>query len=273
MTNTQKRVVSGLTLIALVGLSLFLGTSAVLILILIIGMICVDEVFCHFLGLKRNAIMYFVNQATFALPFIYFNFFNFSPGLMSVFVNAGMVLNFLLIFYVFKMKMQSDIMATISKQYNYTVGCFFLLPLMSLASLLHYGKWHYLVSILLFVNFGMDIGAWFVGRKFGKRKLWPSVSPNKTIEGLLGGIFFSATLGGLLWWAFFDKFSIIYPILFGCIGALSQLGDLVESKLKRQSHIKDSSNLIPGHGGFYDRVDSLVFVSPFFATMLRYIYF
>lgn len=273
MTNTQTRIASGLVLTAIVGACAYYGTAALLSLILIVGAICIDEVFCNFLQKKRFSTSYFLTQALFIIPFGYFNFIGFTPGLSSIFVNAGVVLNILLGYYVFKVKMDSKIMDVIREQFSFLVGPFFLTSLMSLSALLHYGKWAYLIWTLLLVNFGMDIGAWLFGRNFGKTKLWPSVSPNKTVEGLFGGIFFSATIGTFLWWIFFDKFSYYSIPLFGILGALSQLGDLVESKLKRQCDIKDSSALIPGHGGFYDRVDSLVFLSPFFATALRYIYF
>lgn len=108
-----------------------------------------------------------------------------------------------------------------------------------------------------------DSGAYFIGRAFGKRKLSPRLSPKKTWEGYLGGVVFG-TLGAVglayLWqiWAG-SEFSITY-LQAGMLGLLlstiTTLGDLGESMIKRQSGVKDSSNLIPGHGGVFDRIDS-----------------
>ncbi|RFA37741.1 phosphatidate cytidylyltransferase [Virgibacillus dokdonensis] len=108
-----------------------------------------------------------------------------------------------------------------------------------------------------------DTGAYFVGRAFGKRKLWPKISPNKTIEGALGGILLAIIVSII--------FQIVHPIgdsLVGMIGVaiiasvFGQIGDLVESAFKRHFGVKDSGNVLPGHGGILDRFDSLLFVLP-----------
>lgn len=134
-------------------------------------------------------------------------------------------------------------------------------------------NWKILVGLVLFVNFGMDTGAWLIGKNFGKHKLWKTVSPSKTLEGLFGGVFFSALLGSLYWHFFLNSFNWALPLIFGGLGVFSQVGDLVQSKVKRQFSIKDSSALIPGHGGVYDRVDSLMFVTPMFLVLFKYFYF
>ncbi len=108
-----------------------------------------------------------------------------------------------------------------------------------------------------------DSGAYFIGRAIGKHKLWPRISPKKTWEGLFGGMLVG-TLGaviltpllidGAFWWQ-----GAIIGILVGIVGPL---GDLSESLFKRQVDAKDSSKLIPGHGGFFDRIDSFIFAGP-----------
>lgn len=115
----------------------------------------------------------------------------------------------------------------------------------------------------LFIIWTTDSGAYLVGRKLGKRKLWPEISPNKTIEGALGG-----TISAIV-------VSIVYVLLTGMdiglawiavvtilISVFGQIGDLVESALKRHYNVKDSGNILPGHGGILDRFDSLLFVCP-----------
>ena len=122
------------------------------------------------------------------------------------------------------------------------------------------------VLLALFIVWATDSGAYLVGSQFGKRKLMPTVSPNKTVEGSLGGIL-SAVVVTVLFMiidrsvagghGFFAM--IFFTILFSIAG---QFGDLVESAIKRHFGVKDSGKFIPGHGGVLDRFDSLIFVFP-----------
>lgn len=127
----------------------------------------------------------------------------------------------------------------------------------------------YLVYALLVVWF-TDSGAYFTGRKFGKRKLWPEISPNKTIEGFIGGILY-AIAAALVFNYFVDLDHPIYIIIIVTIIAsvFGQMGDLVESALKRHFNVKDSGNVLPGHGGILDRFDSILFVMP----LLHFLHF
>ena len=108
-----------------------------------------------------------------------------------------------------------------------------------------------------------DSSAYFVGKSFGKHKLFPRISPKKSWEGAIGG-FFGAILGFYLSAYFLiPHFPIFYAVICGIIvGTLGQTGDLAESLLKRESGVKDSSSLIPGHGGILDRFDSILFAMP-----------
>jgi len=106
------------------------------------------------------------------------------------------------------------------------------------------------------VTWGTDIGAYFGGRRFGKRKLAPSVSPNKTVEGLYGGMAAATLFAGA--WALatgLGKPILSFPPLFAIA---AQMGDLFESWMKRRAGIKDSGTWLPGHGGVLDRLDGLV---------------
>ncbi|MDH6364954.1 phosphatidate cytidylyltransferase [Enterococcus sp. PF1-24] len=123
------------------------------------------------------------------------------------------------------------------------------------------------VLLALFIVWATDIGAYMVGRKFGKHKLLPSVSPNKTIEGSLGGIL-SAVVVALIFILIYPSkeyfgYSTIVMLLFTVVFSIvGQFGDLVESSIKRHYEVKDSGNILPGHGGILDRFDSLLFVFP-----------
>ncbi len=124
---------------------------------------------------------------------------------------------------------------------------------------------HGFITTLLIIacTWATDTGAYFTGKAIGKRKLWPSISPNKTIEGALGGVISSIIVALIIGIVSPIPLTIVQTIVLGMIIAVvGQLGDLVESALKRAMDIKDSGNIIPGHGGVLDRFDSLIYVFP-----------
>lgn len=131
----------------------------------------------------------------------------------------------------------------------------------------------YVILIPFIVAFMSDAGAYFVGLRFGKHKLAPVVSPNKTIEGVFGGLA-GAMIGMLIYTIILDlplKLDVNYGIalLYGLIGSgVGCFGDLCFSVIKRQTGIKDYGNLIPGHGGVLDRFDSLTMVAPLMEALL-----
>ena len=130
----------------------------------------------------------------------------------------------------------------------------------------------YMVLIPFVVAFLSDAGAYFVGKRFGKHKLSPVVSPNKTLEGSLGGIA-AAMLGMLIYGIvlhFLDfRVNYLLALLYGLLGSIvGSFGDLCFSVIKRQTGLKDYGNLIPGHGGVLDRFDSMVLVAPLMEALL-----
>ncbi|MEI7429553.1 MAG: CDP-archaeol synthase, partial [Betaproteobacteria bacterium] len=113
-----------------------------------------------------------------------------------------------------------------------------------------------------------DIAAYFFGRTFGRHKLAPSISPGKTWEGACGGALAVIVYGFILQYKLPDIFSnhpVLLFFLLAFLSALSIIGDLFESLLKRQAGLKDSSNVLPGHGGVLDRIDSLTSTLPLVA--------
>ena len=142
-----------------------------------------------------------------------------------------------------------------------------LLFIPSLASIIliynSYGQFALLSFFLILWT--ADSGAYFVGSKIGKRKLAPKVSPGKSIEGLLGGIFSVVMLSIILLMSDLLPFdSFLFVFISAVTGIISVFGDLFESIIKRVASAKDSSNLLPGHGGFLDRFDSLFAAAPIY---------
>ncbi|HEX5217002.1 MAG TPA: phosphatidate cytidylyltransferase [Vicinamibacterales bacterium] len=117
-----------------------------------------------------------------------------------------------------------------------------------------------------------DSAQFYSGRAFGRRKLAPAVSPAKTVEGAIGGLIVVAVAGALLGMALLPA---VHPLVAAALAELLALfgiaGDLFESLLKRSAGVKDSSHLIPGHGGVLDRIDSHLFAAPIFYLFLRYV--
>jgi phosphatidate cytidylyltransferase len=120
------------------------------------------------------------------------------------------------------------------------------------------------IFFLFFVIFAGDTGAYYAGHRWGRHKLWPAVSPGKTVEGAVGGLLSSlltALLVGKLLLSLDESGSFLLSL--GLVIALvGQLGDLMESMIKRVSQVKDASSILPGHGGLLDRLDSLIIAFP-----------
>ena len=156
----------------------------------------------------------------------------------------------------------------------YMAGAIVPFLLSSLIRILAMTTGRYVVLVPFLVAFLSDGGAYFAGLKFGKHKLAPVVSPNKTIEGAVGGLV--AAMAGMLVYAIildlgFPQFRVNYgmAILYGLVGSVAGVfGDLCFSIIKRQTGIKDYGNLIPGHGGVLDRFDSLMMVAPLMEALL-----
>ncbi|MZP30569.1 phosphatidate cytidylyltransferase [Heliobacterium undosum] len=128
------------------------------------------------------------------------------------------------------------------------------------------------VLIAFFLTWATDTGAYFAGRSLGKRPLAARVSPKKTLEGSLGGLLAAALVGVILGPRWFPATSWVIWLPFSLVvSALGQLGDLAESALKRIAGVKDSGNLIPGHGGVLDRFDSILWTAPATYYFLRFI--
>ena len=129
----------------------------------------------------------------------------------------------------------------------------------------------HLLGYFFLVLFGSDIGAYFAGSAFGKHKLAPTISPGKTVEGLIGGLLLASGCAAIASLSFFPElpfqWSIPLAVILAVVGVL---GDLAESAMKRGSKTKDAASILPGHGGFLDRLDSLLFGAPILYYFARF---
>lgn len=157
--------------------------------------------------------------------------------------------------------------------YNNTLNVWGLLLLVA-AVVAIFSLWEHSAWWLMYVFalvWGADSGAYFAGRKFGKHKLAPSVSPNKSIEGLLGGLLLSVIIIVAVAFSILNLTGMALAnfIVLSLITVLASVqGDLFESMVKRRAGIKDSGTILPGHGGVLDRIDSLLAAAPIFALGL-----
>ena len=153
-------------------------------------------------------------------------------------------------------------------------GLFLLAPMASALAMLH-SQERSLVLLLLFVIWASDIGAYFSGKHFGRKKLCPEVSPNKTFEGLYGGVLLAQVVAVTYTLIAIQEPKmndfLVFCFLALVVSLLSVLGDLFESALKRVNNQKDSGNILPGHGGLLDRIDSLTASAPIFLMLVVFV--
>ena len=129
----------------------------------------------------------------------------------------------------------------------------------------------HLLSFFFLVLMGADAGAYYIGRALGKRKLAPSISPGKTWEGAIGGLVAALAMAALSHFWFFRELPLKYALAAAAVMTLvGVFGDLAESALKRGAGAKDAANILPGHGGILDRLDSLLFNAPLIYYFARF---
>lgn len=270
MNETLKRALSGaIYVLLLLGCILYskkgegIGLSILFGLFLIIG---VYE-FC-----KMCTLNYYISiplAATF-----YYLCWNQSQNIIlkTSLVSISIIISIKLLFYLFNP--QKSNFKTITR-YFLLIG-YIIIPFI-IINYITMGKYGYnpkiLISILILIWVN-DTFAYLVGKNFGKRKLFPSVSPKKTIEGFVGGILFTI-FSSIILSKFYIESNILYIwiIIALIVGIFSTLGDLIESKLKRTAGIKDTGKIMPGHGGILDRLDSILFVVPFINLFYLILYY
>ena len=264
MTNLLKRATSGFIYAVLFITAILYSKESYIVLISLFGFISIRE----FLNLLKfnNIIIYILFVGLIYLPF--------SSLDSSVLIDVLLVLSIsgsiqlLVNLFIKKKNYPSNTIQKIDISIRYLLLSFAFLLLLPFIN----GGYEVsvILSLIIFIWVN-DSFAFFVGKNLGKRKLFESVSPKKTIEGFLGGVFFTLITAFLVSY-FCDFLSLTNLLVISLIASiLGTIGDLVESKFKRQANTKDSGTIMPGHGGILDRLDSLLFVAPFVYLYIHYL--
>tara|TARA_B100000575_G_C23109400_1_gene640683 strand:- start:678 stop:1505 length:828 start_codon:yes stop_codon:yes gene_type:complete len=267
-----KRSVSGVLFASILILAAQ-NRLSFLVLVFIFGLISLKEF--NTLIEQKNPLSYLI----FIFLFITFGFLDLlleSPTLIDeVSQIIHVVCIFVLLFLTRDLFSSKSLPKLLTNRYintTFYISCgFIFLILISLSSGAYSSSTIIGMFILIWTN---DSFAYIIGSNFGRQKLFESVSPKKTVEGFLGGLFFSTVVGYLLF-KFADNLEFSnWLIISVIVSVFGTIGDLIESKYKRQANVKDSGNLLPGHGGLLDRMDSAIFIAPFiylFIKILNYV--
>ena len=265
MKEVLRRLLTGVLYVLLLLSAVFLSSDAYDFLFMIFGLACLYE-YKRLVRLKG----YYIFLAYLILWWV-FIYLTRDPLLIQLLLLLTLVIDAGLIIYLYSKKNQ-----VFSHIQKFLIGLFYLGGGFIFLTMIPYKDQFFAkyliigIFLMIWVN---DSFAYLVGKNLGRNKLFPSVSPKKTIEGSLGGLFFtliSAFALGRYAPVLNTQQCVILALVLVLTGSL---GDLIESKLKRAAGIKDSGAILPGHGGMLDRLDSLVFAAPFaYLTLILFSY-
>ena len=272
MKELLNRTISGIVYASLFLLSLE-SKIAFISLIFVFGIICNIE-FSRLVNQKRT-----ISHIIFTCLYVYFTYFEYTLISNSFFNESKEILLvfsiFVLIFLIRDLFVKKNLPRFLSK--NYIASTFYLSSSFVFIALIpielankSFNPGIILgVFVLAWIN---DSFAFIIGKNFGKQKLFESVSPNKTIEGFFGGLFFTCLVSYVI--SYFTETSLTnsnWLLIAIIVSIFGTIGDLVESKYKRQAKVKDSGIILPGHGGLLDRLDSIILASPFIYLFLIFL--
>lgn len=264
MNETLIRAISGLAYVVLLLAALFFSSQAFTLLLFLFAIISCWEL---------NRIMKIKGVRAYiqlAFLFYFIGFQNTTSGLERVYIIFAIIAAISHVYLSYKLfKLQNTSQNKILKQQLPLLYVSIPLGLIALIPSVFDQQYNPIILLGIFsIIWANDTFAYLVGKNFGKRKLFEKISPKKTIEGFFGGLLFGVLTAVVISYTS-NTLSLTHWVITSLICTVfGSIGDLVASKFKREADIKDSSNLIPGHGGFLDRLDSLLFVAPFI-----YLYF
>jgi len=265
MNETLKRALSGAVYVLLLIASISYSTESFFILFGIFMVIAVFE-FCILVKVPKLL-------PIIASVIIYSLFFKYRIGREG----EQLLLAATLIVSVMGIRFLFDNSTTVVKKlpaYLYLLG-YIIFPFI-LITKIPFGIRGYnpkiLISIFILI-WTNDTFAYIVGKSIGKHKLFERISPKKTIEGFVGGMLFAVLAGYLISLYYIEGATMIWIVIALIVGVFGTTGDLIESKFKRLAGVKDSGNIMPGHGGILDRLDSVIFVAPFVYLFYQILYY
>ena len=253
-TELKLRIISALVLVAITLTMTWIGGNTFALLWAVVGILVLFE----FSRISRASMPFFAKLAAFAILFLVIAGWLIGEKETAIMVSLAGIF----VLAVWEIFIARSIWAALGLAY----GAF---PLFAMSELRSDGLDGLLVVVILFFCvWGADVFAYFFGRTIGGPKLAPSISPNKTWAGFMGSLVGAVLLSfGLAIWAGYDP-GFWFFVLILAVAVISQLGDLLESVIKRRFGAKDSGTLIPGHGGVFDRVDGLIVAAVFLALVL-----
>jgi phosphatidate cytidylyltransferase len=264
MRETLTRLLSGIVYILLLAAAIFYSAESFLLLFGVFLMIAVVE-FCSLVQLKKTWPIIIAGLA-------YFIFAVFPATVITLhaLLFAALFVSVRCIAFLFDDKARIVDEAT---KYIYLIG-YIVLPFILLAKIPFQDIFYqpeiiFGIFILVWTN---DTFAFIVGKSMGKTKLFEKISPKKTIEGFVGGLGFTLVAAAILS-RFVDQEFYFWVVIAVIVGVIGTAGDLVESKFKRLAGVKDSGNIMPGHGGILDRLDSVIFAAPFVFLFYQILYY
>jgi len=265
MTTTVTRALSGAVyVLLLVGATLY-SPYSFLLLFGVLLLFSVGE-FCKLVGLKP---VFPLLLAT--LGYILFNLDNTVKTNEILLLIAALLVSIRSLVFLFEKKNR---FLDQQAKYVFLIG-YLIIPIIIFTKIPFISNSYHpeIIIAILILIWTNDTFAYLVGITMGKTKLFERISPKKTIEGFSGGLVF-AMIAGVLLAQFYIQESIIRWIIIALlVTTFGTLGDLIESKFKRLAGVKDSGNIMPGHGGFLDRLDSIIFVAPFVYLFYQIIYY
>ena len=262
MKDLLIRTASGALYITILLGSLFLSKTAFILVILILGALtCIEYS-------RLNKLSWWLGIPLLAVVFAMLHYLNFPQEITLVIVGIATVVNLYLIYWLLKRP------AAVSNLFSRIIFIACIIFGFAAISLIPMEAANFRKEVMLgilLMLWANDTFAYLVGSNFGKTKLMPSVSPKKTVEGFIGGTLGAMALAIVLSF-FYESFSLImWCTLALIVIVFGSIGDLVQSRFKRIAGVKDSGEIMPGHGGIYDRLDSLIFTAPFVYLYLIFV--
>lgn len=255
MNELIKRSITGILYISIIISTAILSHYALIVFFGLMGLICLKEL--QNLLYFKNYLSYFVLVGLLVI----FNFTSFNFAIVLALMSMTLIIKFFLLKDLYTTKT-----ITLFTSKKHLITLFYLVPSFVFLTLIPVFNSTYTPEILIgmfILIWCNDSFAYLVGKSIGKHKLFERISPKKTIEGFIGGLTFSIIAAVVI--SKFEESLALYVwlVMAVIISVFGTLGDLVQSKFKRRASVKDSGTIMPGHGGIFDRMDSMLFSSTF----------